>query len=89
MDNFDLKKYLAESKLNESDDNQKFPEDIWGEGKLPPLPDQRKWDEILAYMAHMMDTSYGDKKSVISTIAGIADGSTKTGAYGTWKNSKK
>ena len=89
MDNFDLKKYLAESKLNESDDNQKFPEDIWGEGKLPPLPDQRKWDEILAYMAHMMDTSYGDKKSVISTIAGIADGSSKTGAYGTWKNSKK
>ena len=87
MENFDLKKYLTESKLNE--EKQTFPEDIWGEGKLPPLPDQRKWDEMLAFMAMMMDASYGDKKSVIDTIAGIALGSTKTGTYSAWKNSKK
>jgi len=63
MENFNLKKYLAESKLNEG--KQTFPEDIWGEGKLPPLPDQKTWDEILAYMAMMLGESYGDKKSVI------------------------
>ena len=76
----------AELGLEEDDDNQTFPEEYFK--KLPPLPDQRKWDEMLAYMAHMATTSYGDKKTIIDTIAGIADGSTKTGAYSAWKNSK-
>jgi hypothetical protein len=73
--------------LNEEDKKQKFPEDVWS--KLPPPPDQVKWDKILAHMASQYDGGYESKEDLILTIGGIAKGTTSSGAYSGWMNHKK
>jgi hypothetical protein len=66
---------------------QKFPEQIWKE--LPPVPNQQTWDKILAHMASQFDGGYEKKEDLILTIGGIAKGTTSSGAYSGWVNSKK
>jgi len=83
------KNRISEGSLNEQENT--WPEDIWGKGNLPPHPDQRKWDEILAFMAQQHGASYATKneKTLINTIAGIAKGTTRVGIYGAWKDWQK
>lgn len=74
--------------VNESENKQKFPEDVWGQN-LPPVPDQQKWDKMLAFMASQYDGGYATKEDLILTIGGIAKGTTSTGAYGGWLQHKR
>jgi hypothetical protein len=78
---------INENQINEEDKKQKFPEEVWG--KLPPSPDQVKWDKILAHMASQYDGGYESKEDLILTIGGIAKGTTSSGAYNGWMNHKK
>jgi hypothetical protein len=68
---------------------QMFPEQVWGEGKLPPAPDNQKWDMILADLAKSYNNPNVNVNDLILTIGGIAKGTTKSGAYQYWLNSKK